>query len=190
MSEVLRVIAGDNDESTTAAIKLVLPGSFNPLHAGHLTMARIASKLLSRKCWFELSVVNADKGRIKKSDLDRRLAQDFAPHGLVLTDAAKFVEKCSLFPGAIFVVGADTILRMSDPKYYGNSTDSLLAALAQIESTGNRFLVFGRHVESKFRDSANLELLAELSKLCRFVDRKEFEMNVSSSEIRDKWDNK
>ena len=56
----------------------------------------------------------------------RRVAQ-FAEVGPVwLTRAATFAEKAALFPGAAFVLGWDTAVRVIDPKYYGGKAESRL----------------------------------------------------------------
>src|SRR5207245_755539 len=40
---------------------VLLPGSFNPLHLGHTTLADIAAKRLGSPVAFELSIANVDK---------------------------------------------------------------------------------------------------------------------------------
>jgi nicotinic acid mononucleotide adenylyltransferase len=161
-----------------------LAGSFNPLHAGHQEMARIAAARLSRSVWFELAVRNADKSLLDPEQLLSRLGQAFAPHGLICTSAATFVEKSELFPGTVFVVGADTILRVSNQQYYGGSRSRLLDAVARIASAKCRFLVFGRQLGNIFADRRNINILPELLALCDFVERSEFDMKISSTEIR------
>ena len=172
------------ERQSKGPIKLLLPGSFNPLHAGHREMARFSSDLLSTVCWFELTLTNADKGRITQSQLACRLEQDFSPFGLVLSTATRFIEKCSLYPAATFVLGADTILRLADPKYYDDDREKMMSAFKTIESNGNRFLVFGRRFDGRFNDSTNLKLPPELIRVCQFVDEAEFNMDLSSSKIR------
>ena len=58
------------------------------------------------------------------------------------------------------------------------------ASFADLAEKGNRFLVFGRTVDGVFRDQSNLNLPAELVELCEFVDRPEFDMGISSTELR------
>ena len=159
--------------------ELILPGSFNPLHDGHLEMASVATRKLGRACWFELSIVNADKNRLADSNIANRLNQDFREFGLVLTHAATFAEKSALFPGAIFVVGADTIIRIGDLKYYGSDQGQFDQAIRQIEGNGCQFLIFGRKVANKFIQQQNISLCKNLMSMCRFVDRVEFENDLS-----------
>ena len=49
----------------------VIPGSFNPLHAGHLAMCKAAAP--SGEVYYELSLNNVDKPSVKLDDLQRRI---------------------------------------------------------------------------------------------------------------------
>jgi hypothetical protein len=96
----------------------LLPGSFHPLHHGHTTLAAVAAIRLGVPVHFEMSAVNVDKPELSHEDVEQRLSQ-FADVGPVwVTRAATFAEKVELFPGAAFVLGWDTAIRLIDPKYY------------------------------------------------------------------------
>ncbi len=119
----------------------LLPGAFNPIHAGHRGLAEVAAELLALPVAYELSVANVDKPPLAVVEVRRRLTQ-FDGHGAVwLTHAPRFVHKAALFPGAVFVVGADTAMRLVDPRYYDGDPARMHAALAQIVARGCRFLV-------------------------------------------------
>ncbi len=185
----------------------VLPGSFAPLHHGHLEMAKLAMSKLpqpaienpaigkpaipkpafgsgSRHCWFEICIANVDKPPLDLQMILDRIQQDFGGFGVLLSNAPTFEEKSQLFPGVTFAVGADTIRRICKLKYYENNQARFEQAIASIKSNGNRFLVFGRIEDGEFLESEQLDLPASVSELCEFVSSQEFRIDISSSEIR------
>src|SRR4026209_2921420 len=88
--------------------RLVFPGSFNPLHHGHITLAELAAERFAAPVAFELSIANVDKPNLTPEELRRRLEQFRGRGPVFVTRAARIEEKAALFPGCVFVVGADT----------------------------------------------------------------------------------
>src|SRR6266702_8271644 len=86
----------------------ILPGAFNPVHAGHWGLADAAAQMLGLPVAFELSIANVDKPPLTPEVIQRRHALIAGRVGLWLTNAPRFTDKCQLFPGAIFIVGANT----------------------------------------------------------------------------------
>lgn len=164
--------------------KAVLPGAFDPLHDGHRKMAEIAARLLGCKVDFEISIVNVDKPPLDFIEIDRRARQFSAGDSVWLSRAPRFVKKAELFPDATFVVGADTITRIGDPRYYGNEDVAMHEAIARIAAAGCHFLVFGRRVEGVFRTLSELPLPAQLARLCQEVPQAEFRDDISSTQLR------
>lgn len=165
----------------------VFPGAFNPPHAGHLRMAAIAEVRLKQPLAWELSITNVDKPPLDFISIRTRIhALRFEDHDrmIALTRAATFREKAALFPGATFVVGADTVLRIAEPRYYGGDTARRDAAVAEISQSGCRFLVFGRAVDGRFSSLGDLDLPAELRSLCDEVPAAEFREDLSSTALR------
>lgn len=122
----------------------LLAGSFNPVHQGHWLLAASAARLTGAPVAFELSVVNVDKPPLSQEEIRQRLNQFIWRTPLWLTRAPTFVEKSQLFPGAFFVVGADTAERILSSRYYQGCEDQLALALDQIRRLKCRFLVGGR----------------------------------------------
>src|SRR5204863_659775 len=144
-----RVLAGELDRLTvqpdgqmmlSAPQPVVLfPGSFNPIHEGHVLLARVAEELRQQPLAFEISVTNVDKPPLAGETVRHRLAQFAWKSPVELTRAPTFLEKSRLFPGATFVVGADTAGRQFEPKYYGGDEARMHRALEEIANSGSRF---------------------------------------------------
>jgi nicotinamide mononucleotide (NMN) deamidase PncC len=163
--------------------KILFPGAFNPLHAGHARMADIASRKLAAAVTFELSIINVDKPPLDFVEIADRVKQ-LRGRDVLLTRAPAFVEKAQLAPGCVFVVGVDTIERIGQPRYYGNDAAQRDAAIAKIARQGCRFLVFGRAVGEKFITLADVEISCALRDLCDEVPQEEFREDVSSTDLR------
>jgi nicotinic acid mononucleotide adenylyltransferase len=160
----------------------VFPGAFNPLHAAHRDMARIAAELLGCEVDYEISIANVDKPPLDFIEIGARTRQFAANETLWLTHAPLYVDKAALFPGATFVVGADTIARIGAARYY--DVAAMESAIAEIARRGCRFLVFGRQVDGVFRAVSDLRLPESLAKLCQEVPESRFHVDLSSTELR------
>jgi hypothetical protein len=163
----------------------VLPGSFNPLHHGHTTLAAVAGKNLGLPVAFELSVANVDKPWLTSDELSRRLAQFVGLGPVWVTRAATFVEKTVLFPGAVFVVGFDTAARLVDPKYHRHDPARRDAALRVLRDRECRVVVGGRaDATGAFRTWAVDGLAAEFHGLFLPLSEADFRADVSSTALR------
>ena len=172
-----RVVAGRRFDA-------VLPGAFNPLHDGHRAMRAHATERLGRPVAYELCVANVDKPPLDYLDINPRLAQ-FQPDEVAVTNAPTFVEKARALGGAVtFVVGADTITRIAEPRYYGGRAPRD-AAFAELKDVGCTFLVYGRvDDDGAFKTLADLSLPPALAALCEGVGAVEFRNDVSSTALR------
>ena len=63
-------------------------------------------------------MTNVDKPALSYWHLERRIQGLKAAGSYVITSAPTFREKATLFPSACFIVGADTILRIDNDRYY------------------------------------------------------------------------
>jgi hypothetical protein len=171
-------------EPPASTPKILFPGAFHPLHAGHLGMAAVAMKLLGDEIDFEITIVNADKPAIDFLEIERRVRQFLPEWRLWLTRAPTFVEKSLLFPGVTFLVGVDTLERIAAARFYGDDPRALERAIDTLAAQGCRFLVFGRAAGEGFRTLGDLELPSALLRLCREVPAAEFRIDCSSTELR------
>lgn len=94
------------------------------------------------------------------------------------------MEKSRLFPGATFVVGVDTCLRIADAKYYGGSAELRQSAIAEIARHGCRFLVVGRLVGDTYQTVNDLSLRRSLRTICDGVPEEMFRLDISSTQLR------
>jgi nicotinamide mononucleotide (NMN) deamidase PncC len=176
------------DESAAPRLPVVFPGAFNPLHVGHLRMAEEAERRLGHAVAWELSVANVDKSPLDFLSLRERIALVRGADSqrlIAITYAPTFREKARLFPQATFVVGADTMVRIADVRYYGGDAAQRDDAIRRIADRGCRFLVFGRELNGQFQSLGDLALPAALAALCDEVPAADFREDVSSTELRD-----
>ena len=184
-------VRGEPAQKARLFPRCLLPGSFNPVHAGHRRMLEVAAARIPADAdpdagtragaAYELAVVNPDKPPLSPEAAAARLARFTGAETVWLTLAATFPEKASIFPGVTFAVGVDTIIRIAAPRYYGGPAgrDAALGALR-----GCRFLVFGRRAEAGFETLDSVTLPEPLRALCDRVAEADFRADVSSTELR------
>ena len=176
------LISGERrSTSANEAAKLILPGSFNPLHDGHERMMAVAEARLGQAGVFELSVENPDKPLLDYIEIEKRQSHFDRP--LLLTRLPTFRDKADEFPGATFAVGIDTLLRIADPRYYGGAAQRDAAVAAMLDA-GVSFLVFGRLIDGTFQNLSHAVLPEALRGVCTEVSEDEFRADLSSTDLR------
>jgi len=167
----------------------IFPGSFNPIHKAHRQMLEIAQQRLGNRVALEIAVQNFDKPPVDYIDLEDRLATietKIPGQAVWLTQAKMFEEKADLFKETMFIVGADTLRRFADLRFYQGSTHALHDVLRMIAYHNCRFLVFARQSRREQETMQTLQIPDMLRSLCDEVPAEEFAMNLSSSAIRER----
>jgi hypothetical protein len=168
-------------------------GSFNPLHAGHISIADFIYKKYEVPVDFEISLHNVEKLSINLEEAKLRYHQMLglktpAFGRLYITDDdARYLEKAYQLPEVTFVCGFDTIRALCDGRYYkGKEFEQAINEFNELEI---KWLVFPRKKEDgnystpdDFRDFPS-----GLLKNITIVTTDEFiPINLSSRELRDK----
>lgn len=169
-----------SDRSTP---ELIFPGSFNPLHDGHLKMRELAEKKTGMRATFEICARNADKPPLTFHEIKRTLDQFTENDSWVMTSAGRFSEKAEMFPNSVFIIGADTLMRVFDEKFYLNKKD-MLDHIDRFNDHNINFLVFGRKVNNKFISLRDIVIPENIKRRCTGFEEGSFRDDISSTELR------
>ena len=163
--------------------ELIFPGSFNPFHSGHQSMSELAEKKTGLGLAYEICIQNADKPPLSYHEIEKTLNQFNHGHEWVLTKAGKFTDKAELFPNSVFIIGADTLTRILDEKFYLNRQD-MLNQLDLFNSHNINFLVFGRKIRDSFISLKSVSIPEHIAKRFSGFGEEIFRDDISSTLIR------
>ena len=195
----------------------LFPGSFNPLHFGHRLLMSSAANYMgdNQSMFFELAALHPDKGYLDEQEIVRRVHQFYnsesddskavcqeSSYSVIVSRASLYLDKAKTFPNSTILIGADTMVRILNPKYYkGQSMDSVVDMLQKIRSFGVAFLVAGRVSQEKGKGDTFLtgndilEQCVEHEDYRKRIDdlavfksmsEEDFRADVSSTELRAK----
>lgn len=162
----------------------ILSGSFNPLHRGHEALAQEAARILDAPVAYELSVANVDKPPLTEAEVRRRAAQFAGKAPLALTREPVFWKKSRMLPGCAFIIGADTAVRLVEPRYYEGSRSQMLIALERMRQNDCRFLVAGRADGTAFRTLSDVPIPDGFEPMFAAISEAAFRSDISSTQIR------
>lgn len=194
---------------------LVYPGSYNPIHEGHVSLAQVSQQkfvYMDKEgnaklppLVFEISVWNVDKPPITKEECLCRLemiremclVKGLQNVAVMFTRAPKFADKSRILKDCMFIVGMDTMERILNPTYYETDKVVLSVIIEIVAENKCSFVVGGRHnKEGEFVTLTTEFLIEKLGFLpwhlfpsrLSFValTEDEFCINMSSTEIRSK----
>ncbi len=170
-------------ENPDATGRIVLAGSFNPLHRGHRRLLAAAERITGQTGAYEISIQNVDKPDLPVDELELRLSAFEGKSDVFITRAALFLDKAIAMPGAWFVIGIDTAERLVDDSYYPDRDAS--AALMKLRERDVRFAVAGRLAgDGSFASLNSLVIPDEFAEMFIDIPESEFREDVSSTELR------
>ena len=168
---------------------VILSGSFNPLHQGHVALKKYVAQKYDLDFTYEISISNVDKPNLTSKEIKLRLGQFKKEDTVIIDQAPLFSEKSILFPKSIFLIGYDTAERLVDIKYYSSDFEQMCQSLSLIEHNKCRFLIAGRVTNGKFLTLENLNIPKRFKDLFIEIPESEFRVDKSSSEIRNRTPN-
>lgn len=134
---------GTRDWAPAVADQLLFyPGAFDPLHEGHVGLHQAAGLATWRRAFFEITSDQPHKEPLSvQTMLTRAEALRRAGCSVLFSRGAPlYIDKARRYPGAHFVIGADALDRMLDPKWC-----PVMPMLEEFDKLGTRFWVGARN---------------------------------------------
>ena len=146
-------------------------------------MKELAEKKTGMHTTFEICANNADKPPLTFYEIRRTIEQFQNNESWMLTSAGRFSEKAQMFPNSVFIIGADTLMRVFDEKFYKNHKNMMLH-IDRFNDHNINFLVFGRKVGNKFICLDDIKIPDSIKDRCTGFDETIFRDDISSTKLR------
>jgi len=178
---------GNRSSFTNDKNYVFYPGNFNPIHEGHVNSANAALNDLARyegtiyDVVYTTTVNPPHKDSLSSMQVMQRVSMMKNKNFLLTYDDGLYLDKAKKFPESNFIIGADALLRMLDPKW-GVNIEDLLSQFVKLKAG---FLVLGRLVDGNF--TTLKDIMAKFPILKMYPNNFEEVIgrwDISSTEIR------
>lgn len=123
----------------------IMPGAFNPPHDGHFGAAQASLDEYNYPALFETTAEPPHKGALTVQELLQR-AKMLQGHDRIFTRKLPYyLDKARAFPGHPFILGADAMVRMLDPKWGIDPIDMF----KEFINLNTKLFVASREIEGK-----------------------------------------
>lgn len=166
---------------------IFFPGAFNPPHAGHFegAQAAVQTKLINSgkicRLIFSTTINPPHKPALSNVEMLQRAKLMRGNDFLLTSDDPLFINKARKFPGATFVMGADTMRRFLDCKW-GEPIEPMLQEFNTLET---RFVVLGRLVDGRYTVASDFYGNLVPVRYIHLFNEVNFRLDISSTELRE-----
>ena len=127
------------------------PGAFNPPHEGHEAIATNLHRM-GQEPTFAICANPPHKAALSVQEMLGR-AKTLQHRTVLFTENDPlYIDKAKAYPGSSFVIGADALVRMLDPKW-GPTPEQVCSEFKALQT---HFYVFGREINGTFMEGTNV----------------------------------
>lgn len=167
----------------------LMPGAFNPPHEGHYGAATAAMTDYNYKAVFEVTAKPPHKDALTVQELLQRAKLLQGQDRLFTTELPYYLDKARKYPKRPFILGADAMVRMLDPKW-GLDAGEMFNAFYDLST---KLFIASREVDGHMTTCENIlsDIKAKLpfkvwATAHAIMMPLKGEWNISSTELRNK----